>query len=74
MTNLTIGIQLTKNPEKYKYLLSVLKSELDTTIGLEIIHISTDEELTMIIPKLDVLTTYHIKETSFTNATDRLKW
>ena len=74
MTNLTIGIQLTKNPEKYKYLLSVLKSELDTTIGLEIIHIPTDEELTKIIPKLDVLTTYHIKETSFTHATDRLKW
>ena len=74
MTNLTIGIQLTKNPEKYKYLLSVLKSELDTTSALEIIYIPTDEELTKIIPKLDVLTTYHIKETSFTRATDRLKW
>ena len=74
MTNLTIGIQLTKNPEKYKTLLSVLKSELISTDELEFIHIPTDEELTMIIPELDILTTYHIKEPAFACANGELKW
>jgi len=74
MSSLRIGIQLTKNPEKYKYLLSVLKSEVISTNGLEFIHIPSDEELTKIIPELDILTTYHIKETSFLGATNRLKW
>ena len=74
MSSLKVGIQLTQNPEKYKYLLSVLKSELHTTSGLEFVHIPTDEKLTKMIPKLDILTTYHIKETSFANATAQLKW
>ena len=69
-----IGIQLTKNPEKYKTLLLILKSALKTTNNLEFIHIPTDEELKLIIPELDILTTYHIKETSFTHATNHLKW
>ena len=74
MSSLKVGIQLTQNPEKYKYLLSVLKSELHTTSGLEFVHIPTDEKLTKMIPELDILTTYHIKETSFANATAQLKW
>ena len=74
MSSLKVGIQLTKNPEKYKYLLSVLKSELDKANELEFIYIPTGEELAKMIPKLDILTTYHIKETSFTCATNRLKW
>ncbi|HIG51013.1 MAG TPA: D-2-hydroxyacid dehydrogenase [Candidatus Marinimicrobia bacterium] len=74
MSSLKVGIQLTKNPEKYKYLLSVLKSELHTTSGLEFVHIPTDEKLTKMIPELDILTTYHIKETSFSNAIAQLKW
>ena len=74
MSSLKVGIQLTQNPEKYKYLLFVLKSELYTTSGLEFVHIPADEELKMIIPDLDILTTYHIKETSFSHAPNRLKW
>ena len=74
MSSLKVGIQLTQNPKKYKYLLSVLKSELHTTSGLEFVHIPTDEKLTKMIPELDILTTYHIKETSFANATAQLKW
>ena len=74
MSSLKVGIQLTQNPEKYKYLLSVLKSELHTTSGLEFVHITTDEKLTKMIPELDILTTYHIKETSFSNAIAQLKW
>ena len=74
MSSLKVGIQLTQNTEKYKYLLSVLKSELHTTSGLEFVHITTDEKLTKMIPELDILTTYHIKETSFSNAIAQLKW
>ena len=74
MSSLKVGIQLTQNPEKYKYLLFVLKSELYTTSGLEFVHIPTDEKLAKMIPELDILTTYHIKETSFANATAQLKW
>jgi phosphoglycerate dehydrogenase-like enzyme len=74
MSSLKVGIQLTQNPEKYKYLLSVLKSELHTTSGLEFVHIPTDEKLTKMISELNILTTYHIKETSFANATAQLKW
>ena len=74
MSSLKIGIQLTQNPKKYKYLLSVLKSGLHTTSGLEFVHIPTDAKLTKMISKLDILTTYHIKKLSFTNATAQLKW
>ena len=74
MSSLKVGIQLTQNPEKYKYLLSALKSKLHTTSGLEFVHIPTDEKLTKVIPELDILTTYHIKETSFPNAIAQLKW
>jgi len=71
---LRIGIQLTKNPRKYKALLSVLKSELDMNKGLKFIHIPTDEELKNILSNLDILTTYHIRKTSLACASDRLKW
>ena len=74
MSSLKVGIQLTQSPEKYKYLLSVLKFKLHTTSGLEFVHIPSDEKLTKMIPELDILTTYRIKETSFAYATDRLKW
>ena len=74
MTNYKIGIKLTQNPEKYKTLLSVLKSELISTDGIEFIHIPTDNELEQFIPDIDILTTYHMKKPSFACATDRLKW
>jgi phosphoglycerate dehydrogenase-like enzyme len=69
-----IGIQLTKNPERYKALLSVLKTELITSEGLEFIHIPTDEELQQILPDLDILIAYHMSEQSFIYASRRLKW
>ena len=69
-----IGIQLTKNPEKFKKLESILKSELTQTDGLEFIHIPTDESLYKVIPELDILTTYDITDKAFEYATERLKW
>lgn len=69
-----IGIQLTKNPERYKALLSAIKTELTFSEGLEFIQIATDEELQQFIPDLDILTTYHLSEQSFIFASRRLKW
>ncbi|MBC8256027.1 MAG: D-2-hydroxyacid dehydrogenase [Candidatus Marinimicrobia bacterium] len=69
-----IGIQLTQNPEKYKTLLSVLKSELSSTKGLEFIHIRTHEYLKDVIQNLNILTTYYLPEKYFTHGNENLKW
>ena len=74
MSSIKIGIQLTKNLEKYNNLLSILKSELTNTNGLEFIHIPTDEILYKVIPELDILTTYDITDKAFDYATERIKW
>jgi len=71
---LNIGIQLTKNPEKYKYLLSVLESELSPTKELEFIHIPDESILMKILPDLDILTTYYLDKIASDNITDNLKW
>ena len=69
-----IGIQLTKNPEKYQYLLSELKSNLQSENGMEFIHIPTNKELIREIPNLEILTTYYLGEEEFYKATDKLQW
>ena len=69
-----IGIQLTKDKEKYQNLLSVLKSNLDSKNGLEFFHIGDDNDLESQINNLDILTTYGISENVFSNKSDKLKW
>ncbi len=74
MTNYKVGIQLTRNKDKYKQLLDVLKSNLDSKKGLEFIHIADDLDLKNKISDLDILTTYEISENVFSQASDKLKW
>jgi len=74
MTKLKIGIQLTKNPEKYQNLLSILKSVVTSNKGLEFIHIPTNEELERFIAHIDILTTYYLPEEIFAIANGNLKW
>ena len=74
MTNFKIGIQLTKNKEKFQYLLSVLNSNLNSKKGMEFIHIVDDDDLKDKIESLDILTTYRISEDIFTDASEKLKW
>ena len=69
-----IGIELTKNKEKYQDLLSVLKSDLDSKNGLEFFHIGDDNDLKNQINDLDILATYGISENVFSNKSDKLKW
>lgn len=74
MKPLKIGIQLTKNTEKYEYLLSLLKTNLISNKGLKFIHIGDDSDLKKKIENLDVLTTYKIDEHIFNYASEKLKW
>jgi len=74
MTNLKIGIQLTQNQDKFKQLLIVLKSNLNSKKGLEFIHIADDDDLKSKISALDILTMYEISEDTFINKSDKLKW
>ncbi len=74
MTNLKIGIQLTKNPKKYQYLQTVLNSEVTSSKGLEFIYIPTNEDLKRVITHLDILTTYYLPEEIFMHDNGNLKW
>ena len=69
-----IGIQLTRDKEKYQNLLSVLRSNLDSKNGLEFFHIDNDNGLKNKINDLDILATYGISESVFSKRSDRLKW
>lgn len=74
MPSLKIGIQLTKNPEKYEYLISVLSSHLDSKSGFEFSHIADGTDLKNKINDLDILTTYEMDETIFSHSSEKLKW
>ena len=74
MASLRIGIQLTKNLEKYEYFLSLLNTNLVANKGLKFIYISDDSDLKKKIGNLDILTTYKIDESTFNYASEKLKW
>ena len=67
-----IGLQITKNPKKYKSLTSLLDMGLlkDTTF----IHIPDLESLKRNLKKIDVLVCYGITPKYFEYRSDRLKW
>jgi phosphoglycerate dehydrogenase-like enzyme len=69
-----IGLQLTKNKNKYTYLLSVLKFHLNINHKLDFIFISDDNDLKHKIKSIDILITYGISDEIFMNASEKLKW
>lgn len=69
-----IGLQLTKNPEKYKQLLGLLKANLQNGIEAKFIHIPDNDILKDEIPKLDILVTYGISEKLYSQSNTKLKW
>ncbi len=69
-----IGLQLTKNPEKYKQLLGLLKANLQNGIEAEFIHIPNKDILKDEISELDILVTYGISEKLFSQSNTKLKW
>ena len=70
MINYNIGIQLTKNSEKYLRLISDLK----TNKNVNCIHISNDEILKENFSSLDILVTHKMNDDLFSYASDKLKW
>ena len=70
MINYNIGIQLTKNSEKY----SGLISELQSKKNVNCFHISSDDILKEQFSSLDILATHSMNDKLFSFATDRLKW
>ena len=69
-----IGLQLTKNPEKYNQLLGLLKANLQNGIEVEFIHIPDNDKLKDEIPELDILVTFGISEKLFSQSNTKLKW
>tara|TARA_Y100001968_G_scaffold332174_1_gene389381 strand:+ start:8340 stop:9320 length:981 start_codon:yes stop_codon:yes gene_type:complete len=70
MINYNIGIQLTKNSEKYSGLISDLRSKKNVNC----IHIYNNDILKENFSSLDILATHKMDDNLFSYATDRLKW
>lgn len=69
-----IGLQLTKNQEKYSKLLFILKSKLDQKNGITFLQIGNNDDLKTKIGSLDILVAYKIDEKIFSHSSNRLKW
>ena len=71
---LNVGLQLTKNPNKYSQFLAELKTNLQIKDIIEFIHIPNIDSLKNIISQLDILVTYSISEELFSHSSEKLKW
>ena len=67
-----VGLNITKNKEKYKYLKSFI--EIEKLRDVRIIHIENDNDLKNKLKKLDVLVTYQIEPHIFKLRSNNLKW
>ncbi len=70
---LQIGLQITKNTDKYLKLLNIINENYDFNDKVNFINISTHNEIIKYIDKLDILHCYQIDKTFFDKATN-LKW
>ena len=67
-----IGLQITKNKNKFDSLVSCLES--DELNGISFIHIADNKDLMNQIKNLDVLVCYGISKEIFNLRSDKLKW
>ncbi len=67
-----IGLQITKNKDKYKKLISLIDSSSLNNISF--VHIENDNSLKKFLKKLDVLVTYKITSDLFNYRSENLKW
>lgn len=70
---LQIGLQITKNTDKYLKLLNIINENYDFNEKVNFINIPTHNEIIKYIDKLDILHCYQIDKTFFDKATN-LKW
>ncbi len=71
---LQIGLQITKNTQKFLDLLQVLNKNYDFKEKVNFIHIPSQDEISHYINQLDVLHCYQIDKTFFNKASSKLKW
>jgi len=69
-----IGLQITKNYDKYLKLLNILNTTYDFNHKVNFIHIPSHDKIIKYIEDLDILHCYHIDKTYFEKATRKLKW
>ncbi len=67
-----IGLHITKNEEKFKYLKSLINKK--TLKNIDILHIKNNQDLKHNIKRLNVLVTYQIKPEIFKFRSKALKW
>ena len=67
-----IGLQITKNTDKYKKLISLL--DLQNLENISLIHIKDKESLKKHFENLDILVCYQITPDLFNYRSDKLKW
>lgn len=67
-----IGLQITKNKNKFDSLVSCLES--DELNGISFVHIADNKDLMNQIKNLDVLVCYGISKEIFNLRSDKLKW
>ena len=71
---MNVGLQITKNEEKYNYLLKILKNSLDHKGSYNFFHIKNDESLFKLCNDLNILACYSLKKNIFDYNIDHLKW
>ena len=67
-----VGLNITKNEDKFKYLKSLI--ELEKLKDVILIHIKNEADLKSKLKKIDILVTYQIKPNIFNLRSNNLKW
>ncbi len=70
---MNIGLNITKNTQKYNHFLDMIKSGLNHS-ECNFVNVSSKENLKKNISNLDVLLTYDINQEIFSSTNNRLKW
>ena len=71
---LQVGLQITKNKDKYLKLLDHLNKCVDDISNINFINISSQDNIINYIDNLDILHCYYIEREYFNKASSKLKW
>ena len=71
---LQVGLQITKNKDKYLRLLDHLNKCVDDISNINFINISSQDNIINYIDNLDILHCYYIERDYFNKASSKLKW
>ena len=74
MIDMNIGLNITKNLEKFNHFLSIIQEHTKDYKQCNFINVSDTDMLTKNISNLDVLLTYDMNSEIFKHASEKLKW